>query len=468
MTPARRRRPRSARPGRRPGPARRPPTRAVLLTAGRALTAARAVLLTAARAALLTAARAALLTVALATLLAAATAPPARAAARAAGPPRVSAPAAILVEPATGDVVVGKRADARRPIASTTKLMTALLALERLSLDDVVVEVGYRAAPAESIAGFRAGERLSVRDELRALLLASANDAAATLAVRISGSRARFVRAMNARARALGLRDTHYANPVGLDDPGNYSSAADLVKLALVLRTHAFFRTTTNLPSVTIRSGAFPRTFANRNALVRAVPAVNGVKTGHTSGAGYVLVGSAERGGVTVLSAVLGTRSEAARDADSLALLRYGLSRYSRRTAVRAGRRYGRAGLRYRDGGVALVAERSVVRTARRGERLAVRVRGAPDELDGPLPRGARVGTIEVRQRGAVVARVPLVTATAVREASTGDRLDDLLGWPRTLVVPAVILLGSLSAVLLRRRATRRAARPRPQATEIA
>jgi D-alanyl-D-alanine carboxypeptidase (penicillin-binding protein 5/6) len=244
--------------------------------------------------------------------------------------PTVSAPAAILVEPATGDVVFAKDADERRPIASTTKLMTALLALERLSLDDVLVQVPYRGAPAESIAGFRAGERVTVRDELRALLLASANDAAATLAVRISGSRARFVRDMNARAKALGLRDTRFANPVGLDDPDNFSSAADLVKLALVLRTKAFFRETVNRPRVTIRSGAFPRTFANRNSLVRSTPSVNGVKTGRTMGAGYVLVGSATRRGVTVLSAVLGAQSESARNADTLELLRYGLAGYRR------------------------------------------------------------------------------------------------------------------------------------------
>lgn len=384
------------------------------------------------------------------------------------GMPRVSAPAAILVEPATGDIVFARKADARRPVASTTKLMTALLALERLSLDDVLVQVPYSAAPAESVAGFQAGERVTVRDELRALLLASANDAAATLAVRISGTRARFVRDMNSRAEQLGLRDTSYANPIGLDDTDNYSSAADLVKLALVLRTKPFFRETVDLPRVTISSGAFSRTFANRNALVRTTPSVNGVKTGRTSAAGYVLVGSASRDGVTVLSAVLGEASESARNADTLALLRYGLRRYSRRTAVREGRRFARAKLRYRDASVALVAGRAVVRTARRGERLDVRVTGAPAELDGPLPQGARVGTIVVRQRGEPVARVPLVTAGAVTEAGAADRLKDFVSRTRTVLLLAVFLLGSLLLVVLRRRITRRSRATRMRETEIA
>lgn len=374
--------------------------------------------------------------------------------------PTVSAPEAILVEQATGDVVYGKKETAERPIASTTKLMTALLALEKLSLDDVLVQVPYRAAPAESLGGFKGGERVTVRDELRALLLASANDAANTLSVRIGGTRARFVQMMNARAKQLGLANTSYSNPVGLDGPKNYSSAADLVKLALVLRQNAFFRETTNLKKVTIRSGAFPRTYLNRNTLVRTVPYVNGVKTGHTSVAGYVLVGSATRNGVTVLAAVLGTASEAARNADTLKLLKYGLARYSRRTVVKKGEKFGSATLRYRDESVALVAASGVVRTARKGEELSVRATGAPAELDGPLPQGARVGTILVRQRGKVVARIPLVTQDAVTEASAMDRLSDFASRTRTVLLLAVFLLGSLLLVVLRRRSIRRERQP--------
>jgi serine-type D-Ala-D-Ala carboxypeptidase (penicillin-binding protein 5/6) len=242
------------------------------------------------------------------------------AAARAA-PPAIGAPEAILVEPQTQDVVYARRASMRRPIASTTKLMTALLTLERARLTDVFTAAPYSPSPAESLMGLHAGERLTVADLLRGLLVVSANDAAVTLAVDVAGSQRRFVGLMNRRARQLGLRDTHYANPVGLDEPGNYSSAADLVKLTLVLRQRAFFRATTNLGSVTLRSGSRVRHLVNRNDLVRTVPYVNGVKTGHTNNAGYILVGSATRGGVTLVSAVLGDSSEGARDADTMRLL---------------------------------------------------------------------------------------------------------------------------------------------------
>jgi serine-type D-Ala-D-Ala carboxypeptidase (penicillin-binding protein 5/6) len=400
-------------------------------------------------------ARAAVLGVAL--LLAAIAPSAARAAATAAaGPPAVRAPAAILVEPATRDILFERRARTPRPVASTTKLMTALVTLDREPLSRTVSAVRYRALPAESVIGLRAGERLTIADLLRGLLLASANDAGATLAVRVGGSEAAFVRLMNRRARELGLRATHYANPIGLDQAGNHSSAEDLVKLTLILRRNPFFRRVTDLPSATLRSGARPRTVLNRNLLVRSVPAVNGVKTGHTLQAGYVLVGSASRDGVTVASAVLGEPSEAARDADSLALLRYGLRRYHRVTAVRRGQTLGSARLAHRDGRVALVAARTVRRTAARGERVVTRVTGAPAELDGPLPAGARVGAVEVRWRGRVVAHVGLVTARPVAEASFLERLDDVVGRTVLVAVAAALALGSLQVAVLRRRVRRR------------
>jgi D-alanyl-D-alanine carboxypeptidase (penicillin-binding protein 5/6) len=321
--------------------------------------------------------------------------------------------------------------------------------------------VNYRASPVESQAGFRAGERVTVRDLLRALLVTSANDAAATLAERVGGSRAKFVAMMNAKARALKLTNTHFANPIGLDNEDNYSSATDLAKMALILRRNAFLRDTVDARRVTLKSGAHPRTFANRNVLVRNVPAVNGVKTGHTNKAGYILVGSASRDGVTVVSTVLGDPSESARDADTLNLLKYGLSRYHVVTAVKKGQVVGRSALSHRDESVDLVAGGTVRRTARRGDKLIVTVDGAPTTIDGPLPKGARVGTVTVTQRGRVVARVPLQTADAVDAATFFDRLRDWLDNPLTLVLLGAFAACSLYLVLLRRRAVRRRQRRR-------
>jgi len=373
-----------------------------------------------------------------------------------AAPPAVSAPEAILVEPQTQDIVYARRANMRRPIASTTKLMTALLTLEHAGLNDVVAAAPYSPSAAESLMGLRSGERLTVADLLRGLLVVSANDAAATLAVDVGGSRRRFVAMMNRRARELGLKDTHYANPVGLDEPGNYSSAADLVKLTLVLRQRPFFRATTNLATVTLHSGSRTRHLVNRNALVRTVPYVNGVKTGHTNSAGYILVGSATRKGVTLISAVLGDPSEGARDADSLRLLRYGLSRYHRITPVRRRATFASTALKYRDERVDLVAGRSATRVARRGERVTTHVTGAPAELEGPMAAGTRVGTILVRQRGRVVDRVALVTARDIAAPTLAQRVGSYLGRGSTRAVLALLALCSLYLALMWRRLARR------------
>ena len=373
-----------------------------------------------------------------------------------AAPPSLRADTAILVQPDTGDVVFQRNAGKRRPVASTVKLMTALLTLERANLDDVVPASPYRPLPAESVVGLRTGERMTVRDLLRALLLASANDAAVTLATHVSGSQAAFVRAMNARAKKLGLTDTRYANPIGLDEQGSYSSARDLAKLALILLRDPFFAEVVDLPRATLTSGARTRRILNRNRLVRNVPTVAGVKTGHTQQAGYVLVGAAERKGVRVISAVLGDPSENARDRDTLELLRYGLDRYQSVMAVRRGQRLGEAELKYRDGTVALVAGRSLAEVVRRGGKTTLRL-DAPEELDGPLRKGARVGTVLVQSRGRTVGRVPLVTAAAVSEASATQRVTSFFGEGLTLVLIAVLALSTLQLAAMRRRASSRA-----------
>ena len=253
-----------------------------------------------------------------------------------AAPPQLrGAKAAIVVDASDGAVIYRKNARQRRAIASTTKLMTALLTLERARPSEVFTAPQYNAGAAESKINLRAGERMRVRDLLRALLLESANDAAATLAQGISGSRQAFVAAMNERARQLGLGDTSYSNPVGLDEAGNYSTASDLARLARHLLTSRRFARIVNLPEAVLRSGSHRRVVDNRNDLVARYPFVDGIKTGHTQQAGYLLVGTGHgESGARVITVVMGEPSEAARDTDTLTLLRYGLSRFRSERAV--------------------------------------------------------------------------------------------------------------------------------------
>jgi len=388
----------------------------------------------------------------------AAAAPPATVAA----PPRLTADSAILVQPDTEDVAYRDHATSRRPIASTTKLMTALVTLENADLNDTVTAVDYHSSPVESLMGLHKGDRVTIRDLMRGLLLASGNDAATTLAVRVGGSERRFVEMMNERARELGLTDTHYANPVGLDDPDNYSSAQDLAKLALVLLQNRFFARTVDRKSATVTIDGEKRTLTNRNTLVRTVPWMNGVKTGHTSSAGYILVGSATRKGIRLVSAVLGTPSEAARDADTLALMKWGLKRYKRTTPIKRGQVVDHIKLDFRDETVPVVADKRVQGIMRRGQKPTVRVTGVPDELSGAHPRGERVGTITVTDRGRTLGQVPAVLGHAVPAAALTDKVSSALPPVWLIAGVAVVVIGSLLLALRhRRRVRRRRARSR-------
>jgi D-alanyl-D-alanine carboxypeptidase (penicillin-binding protein 5/6) len=371
-------------------------------------------------------------------------------------PPSVSAREAIVVDADTGQVLYARNARRRAPIASTTKLMTALLTLERAQLGQIFRVVYYPATDVESTAGLRAGERMSVRDLLRAMLLPSANEAAQTLAVRVAGSERAFVQAMNAQAQALGLRDTRYATPVGLDVPGNYSTASDLVRLATVDMANPFFARTVDMASAHLTTGARPRTVINRNDLVGLYSYVDGIKTGHTSQAGYVLVGAAHRGGVHLISAVLGDPTLSARDSDTLALLRYGLGRYHRVTVVKAGAALASVPVRFAGGRVELVPGSAVTRDLPLGDRPRVSLRSLPARLKGPLAAGTREGTATVSDRGRTIAEVALVTQRALPKPTLGQRLRDYATRTLTLVLLAGLLACSLLLAILQHRVTRR------------
>jgi D-alanyl-D-alanine carboxypeptidase (penicillin-binding protein 5/6) len=389
------------------------------------------------------------LVIAAAVLLAAATLTAARAdAAEPPCPATVRAASAIVIEASTGAVACARDADDRRSIASTTKLMTALLTLERAKLSDTFTAARYFPAPAESKIGLEPGERMRVLDLMRGLLVESANDAAVTLAEGVSGSRRAFVKAMNRRAQQLKLTNTHYANPIGLDEVGNYSTARDLVRLAVVLRTNSFFRTTTDRPSVRLSSGDHPRTFANRNDLVRTRGWINGVKSGHTAQAGYVLVGSGRVDHVQLVSAVLGTPSVAARDDATVKLLRFGRTRFQRMTAIRRGDEVTRVPIRYRRGAeLALVAGRTVRRVVPKGHRADVtrRVVGRPDDVTGPVVAGQSFGTVEILQGGRVVARIPMVAASSVPAADFEEKAKTWFTSP----LPLLLAFAALAATVL-------------------
>ena len=312
-----------------------------------------------------------------------------------------------------GSVLARREAGRERAIASITKLMTAVVVLENARLTDAV-RVGTRAALiGESTVYLRAGEELTVADLLHAILIPSANDAAEALALHVGrGSADRFVRLMNVKAEQLGLTDTHFENPHGLDAPGHVSSARDATTLVRYSLGVPFVRDALSRSSVALRGRSFPTT---DDLLEEWAPLVGG-KTGHTRDAGWSQAAAAQKRGVTVYGAVLGSDSRGARNEALRELLAYGLDQYRRVQMIDHGRVYAEATTGYGRSAVQLIAPRTIVGALRIGKPLVERVI-APTTLALPVAKGQRLGRVEVYDGNRLVAASNLVAAESVAEA---------------------------------------------------
>ena len=334
-------------------------------------------------------------------------------------PPSVKASAALLVDGNTGGTLFALNEDKRLPMASLTKLMTALLTIEKTKKDEVVRVHGPAPSVGESTINLQAGERLKVGDLISAALIQSANDAAYALATEVGGSVKKFVRMMNERAAALGLEQTHYVVPDGLDTPGHYSSARDTYTLARQDMTHALFRRIVARTGGEIPGG---RTLYAWNDLLKTYPGAIGIKTGHTDRAGWCEIAAAERDGVTMYSVILGGPSRNRRNQDLAALLDWGFGNYGRVQVIAKDRPYAEVAVPFSDEGVALVAEDRVRTTVPLDHELVEKI-VAPDTLELPVEQGDPVGEILVYDGDEVVARRPLVSTATISEPALPERV---------------------------------------------
>jgi D-alanyl-D-alanine carboxypeptidase (penicillin-binding protein 5/6) len=339
--------------------------------------------------------------------------------AAAASPPEVDADAYYVQSATDGEVLAELDERERLPIASITKLMTALVTLEHARPDEIVTVAQSATTIGESTIDLRPGERISVGDLLRAALIQSANDAANALAAHVGrGSVPRFVALMNAKARELGLADTHFVNPDGLDAPGHVSSARDVTKLARIAMRKPFVRDTVRVVETSVAG----RRLLTWNDLLSTFPRLFGVKTGHTDGAGWSQVAAARGGGVTVYATLLGGETREGRNADLAALLAWGLDQYRTVWAIEGGRTYARAGTAYGRPDVRLVAASPGLRVVKNDATLVERV-VAPVEVALPVRKGQRLGEVQVLSGGEVVARSPLVAAEGVHRPGVLGRI---------------------------------------------
>jgi len=337
-----------------------------------------------------------------------------------AAPPAVVARSYLVVNAATGEVLAAQDAHERVPIASITKLMTVLVALDRARVSAPIVVDPRANVVGESSVNLRAGERLSLGDLVKAALIQSANDAAYAIAAGLSnGDVGAFVAAMNAKAARFGLRDTHFVRPDGLDAFGHYSSAWDVTRLARIAMRKPYVREIVRRRTDVIAGG---RRLDTWNDLLGSFPGLIGVKTGHTGGAGWCEVSAARGRGVTIYATILGSPSRAQRNADLAALLRWGLSRYRVTEVVAAGRTYARVETGYGRRPLSLIAASPLRRAVRVHRPLVERV-VAEGAVELPVRKGTRLGEVRIFTGRRLIASSPLVAARTVRRPGTLDRI---------------------------------------------
>ena len=329
-----------------------------------------------------------------------------------------------LVDEKSGKYLAGNNASARRPIASLTKIMVALVVLDNDDLDRRAAVSQKAASYAQTMysnVGLFPGDVLSIRELLMAALISSGDDAVYALAqAEGNGSVDTFVRKMNQKAKALGLKDTHFQNPIGLDARGNYSSARDLATMTRLALQNPEFRKIVSTSSATINTQDRQIPLQNTNELLSTYGPATGVKTGTTPAAGRSLVASAARGNESYITVVLDDEN---RFSDAAAMLGYGFSHYDREQLVTAGKRYAKLDVPYRrDKTVGLMAKENVSVLVEKGSeaKRSIKVtRNPPDSAK----RGRKLGSVTVKVGGKRVGESPLVARKGYEKASVWRRV---------------------------------------------
>jgi D-alanyl-D-alanine carboxypeptidase (penicillin-binding protein 5/6) len=350
------------------------------------------------------------------------------------GQPKLKAKAWALVDADTGLYLAGKNTDERLPIASVGNVMLALVALdEGVDLDEEVTvsrQAERFVGVTYSNVGLIRGERLSVRDLLVATLVPSGTDAAYVLAKSLGGgSVERFVEKMNAKADSMGLENTHFSNPAGLDSPGTYSSARDLTKIVRAAMEHPVFAGIVAKEQATISTNNRKIQVFTTNNLLYAYQNATGVKTGTSAAAGPCLAASAEEGDESYIAVILDAKDTDYRFEAAQQMLEFGFDKYERQALVHRGEVYERSPVPYRPGeSVGLTAVEDVAGLA--GPGLKIERRVTTGETPAKAEAGQKLGTIKLVIGGQSIGSSPLVAKRGYEEASLWAKARYALLWP--------------------------------------
>ncbi|MGN0106322.1 MAG: D-alanyl-D-alanine carboxypeptidase family protein [Hominilimicola sp.] len=337
----------------------------------------------------------------------------------------LNAKSAILMEESTGNILYENNPDERVPIASVTKVMTMLLIMEavdsgKITLDDMVTVSENAMSYGGSTMFLETGEQLTVNDMMKGIAVASANDGCVAMAEHLAGSESAFVDMMNAKAKELGMENTHFMNTNGLDEDDHYSSARDVAIMSRELIKHKTIFNYTSIWMDTLRGGKFQ--LANTNKLIRFYEGANGLKTGSTSKALCCLSATAKRNDMQLIAVVLGAPTSAERFSSAKALLDYGFANYAVNTQVTAGDEIDKVHVEKGvDTEVSVVAGDTYSTLVKKGQEDNVNKEVILDEeITAPLEAGQKIGTMKITRDGETLAEIDLNTANAVEKKGIG------------------------------------------------
>ena len=311
----------------------------------------------------------------------------------------LSCKAALLMDSATGTVLYENNSHEKMPMASVTKIMTMLIAMEnidsgKISYDDTVTGSAYAKSMGGSTIFLDEGEQLSVNDILKGIAVASGNDAAVAMAEHIAGSAPAFVEMMNKRAAELGMKDTHFVNCNGLDADGHYSSAYDIALMSRELLKHPGIHNFTTIWLDSLRDGKF--TLSNTNKLVRFYDGCTGLKTGSTSKAGFCISATAKRNNMHLIAVIMAAPTSKQRQADASALLNYGFSTYSVTDAVTKGEKIKDVSVnKGTEAKCPVVCADNVSTLSKKGEKVEIKkIVKLKKNVTAPVSKGEKAGEL--------------------------------------------------------------------------
>ena len=340
----------------------------------------------------------------------------------------LSCKSALLMDFATGTVLYENNAHEKMPMASVTKIMTMLLAMEAIDLgkmdyDDMITGSAYAKSMGGSTIFLDEGESLSVSDILKGIAVASGNDAAVAMAEHIAGSAPAFVEMMNKRALELGMKNTQFINCNGLDAEGHYSTAL----MSRELLKHPDIHKFTTIWMDSLRNGAF--TLSNTNKLVRFYEGCTGLKTGSTDKALFCISATAKRNDLHLISVIMAAPTSKQRQADASSLLNYGFSNYSAKNIVKKGENVKDIKIdKGTEKSCTLVCENDITGLSKKGEDKKYKRKYILEKsIKAPVKKGQQLGFLRLEQNGSVLAEIPIVASCDVPRLSFGGVFSLLL-----------------------------------------